>query len=207
MDVRNIYCVGRNYLKHAEELGNKAPESPMLFSKPTHAFAHGAKKTLHFPADRGAVHYEAELVIRFKSEWYEGASLDELIDGVAVGIDFTLREEQEKLKALRYPWLLSKGFRDSAAAGPFYSFQKGKWEDTSFELLKNGEVKQQGSPKNMIFHLEELTAFAGKHLGIGQGDLLFTGTPEGVGPAEDGDEFKLTYNGQEAGTFLISMKK
>ncbi|WP_147804492.1 fumarylacetoacetate hydrolase family protein [Alkalicoccus halolimnae] len=205
MDVKNIYCVGRNYQKHAAELGDKVPDEPMLFSKPTHALAHGAQRTLHFPGNRGSVHYEAELVVRFKAEWFEGADLNDLIDGVACGIDFTLREEQEKLKGLRYPWLTAKGFPQSAAVGPFYSFEPGKWEDTEFTLHQNGELKQQGSPKDMMFSLKELAAYAGRNLGLGRGDLLFTGTPEGVGPVSDGDELKLAYNGREAGTFTVHL--
>lgn len=205
MDIRNIYCVGRNYVKHAEELGNSVPDQPMLFSKPTHALAQGDRKTLHFPSDRGSIHYEAELVVRFKADWQEGASLNELIDGAAVGIDFTLREEQEKLKQKRHPWLLAKGFPYSAAVGPFYSFEEDEWKNTEFTFTQNGIVRQQGTPKNMIFSLKQITAFAGKHLGLGSGDILFTGTPEGVGPVADGDELKLTYNGREAGTFFVKI--
>lgn len=205
MDVKNIYCVGRNYREHAKELGNKVGTEPMLFSKPTHAFVYGETAVLELPEDE-LIHYEAELVVTVKKEWEPGIPLGELLENVAVGIDFTLRDKQEALKEKRHPWLLAKGFPNSAAVGPFIPFQEDAWEDITFSLQQNGVEKQAGSPKEMIFSLRELVDFTGKHIGLGAGDLLFTGTPAGVGPAADGDELKLTMNQQHAGTFHLQIR-
>ncbi|MFC4737707.1 fumarylacetoacetate hydrolase family protein [Bacillus daqingensis] len=203
MDIRNIYCVGRNYADHAKELGNEVPDAPMLFMKPTHALAHGADKTLDLPEDAGEVHYETELVVLFKDTYSPDKSLQEMIGQTAVGIDFTLRDRQEKLKQKRHPWLAAKGFKYSAAVGPFFPFDEKQWQHTTFRLEKNHEVVQEGSPAQMIFSLRELVDFTGPLLGIGPGDLLYTGTPEGVGKVQKGDELVLFYNNQKAGTFRI----
>lgn len=203
VEIRNIYCVGRNYADHAKELGNDIPEAPMLFMKPTHALVHGAKKTLDLPADAGELHYETELVVLFKEAYSPEKTLQEMIGQAAVGIDFTLRDRQEKLKQKRHPWLTAKGFKYSAAVGPFFPFDEKQWQTTAFRMEKNGEIVQEGSPGQMIFSLRELVDFTGPLLGIGPGDLLYTGTPEGVGKVEKGDKLALYYNNQKAGTFWI----
>ncbi|SDO10671.1 fumarylacetoacetate hydrolase family protein [Alkalicoccus daliensis] len=205
MDIKNIYCVGRNYSAHAKELGNQVPEEPMFFSKPSHSFVQGDNKKLSFPKDAGAIHYEVELVIVIKKEWEKGISLSDLIEKTALGIDFTLRDKQEEMKQKRYPWLISKGFPNSAAVGSYSPFSEKDWEDIRFSLYQNGVKKQEGSPSQMIFPLRELVDFTGEHFGLGPGDLIFTGTPEGVGPVKDGDELSLIFNKKEAGTFKIML--
>lgn len=204
MDIKNIYCVGRNYSEHAKELGDKVPDEPMLFSKPTHALSQGKEQHLQFPGHAGAIHYEAELVILIKDYWKKDILLEDLIESFTVGIDFTMREKQEEMKQKRYPWLIAKGFPNSAAVGPFYPFKEDTWEDIEFSLYQNSTMKQNGTPKKMIFPLRELVDFTGEHLGLGPGDLLFTGTPEGVGPVADGDELKITLNGEEVS--IINLK-
>lgn len=207
MELKNIYCVGRNYSEHAKELGDQVPEEPMLFCKPTHAFIQGEREKVTFSGNAGAIHYEAELVVSIKKTWEKGIPLNELIDKAAVGIDFTMREKQEEMKQKRYPWLISKGFPHSAALGPFFPFEEEKWEDIVFTLHQNDRKKQEGTPKQMIFPLRELVDFTGEHLGLGPGDLLFTGTPEGVGAVNDGDELQLACNGQKAGVFQVFLQK
>ena len=120
--IRNIYCVGRNYALHAKELGNDVPEQPMIFSKPTHAL-HPAKGKLQLPGGIGEIHHELELVVRIAAPYEQGKPLTELIDGVALGIDWTARDVQNELKEKRHPWLLAKGFKGSAVLSDFAAFK------------------------------------------------------------------------------------
>ncbi|TYP69581.1 fumarylacetoacetate hydrolase family protein [Paenibacillus methanolicus] len=200
--IRNIYCVGRNYALHAKELGNDVPGEPMIFGKPTHAL-NPAEGTLVLPAGIGEIHHEVELVVRIASDYAPGKPLSELIDGVALGIDWTARDVQSALKEKRHPWLLAKGFKGSATLSAFRPFEGEQFASLTFSLVKNGETIQQGSPADMIFPLRQLVDFIGSRFGLGAGDLIYTGTPAGVGPVADGDtlEMKLAAPGQADETF------
>ncbi|WP_132371494.1 fumarylacetoacetate hydrolase family protein [Melghiribacillus thermohalophilus] len=189
--IRNIYCVGRNYARHARELGNDVPKRPMIFSKPTHAL-HPATGELKLSQNLGEVHHEVELVVRIGQAYEEGISAENIIDGVAIGIDLTSRSIQSDLKAKGHPWLLAKGFRGSAILGRFRPF-KGldHFHQLQFELHKNGVVVQQGNPVHMIFPLEKLIQYIGGHFGLDKGDIIFTGTPEGVGPVSSRDVIEM----------------
>lgn len=198
-DIRNIYCVGRNYALHAQELGNAVPEEPIIFSKPTHAL-HASSGKLALPGTIGDIHYEVELVVRIGAAYKSGMSVEELVDGVAVGIDLTARDVQSTLKEKRQPWLLAKGFPGSAVLGPFQPFAgSAAFDEIAFSLVKNDEAVQSGSPRDMIFSLQQLVDFIGPRLGLGAGDVIYTGTPAGVGPLADGDtlEMKLLADGKE----------
>ena len=198
-DIRNIYCVGRNYALHAKELGNDVPEEPMIFSKPTHAL-HPASGKLALPGDIGEIHYELELVVRIGTSYKPGMTVSELVDGVALGIDLTARDVQSQLKEKRHPWLLAKGFIGSAVLGPFRAFEgEEAFGALTFSLVKNEQIAQSGSPRDMIFSLQQLIDFIGTRMGLGAGDVIYTGTPAGVGPLADGDtlEMKLSAEGKE----------
>lgn len=189
--VRNIYCVGRNYALHAKELGNEVPEEPMIFSKPTHAL-HSAVGKLALPGSIGEIHYELEVVVRVGASYRPGMKVDELIDGIALGLDLTARDVQSKLKEKRHPWLLAKGFIGSAVLTEFTPFGGEDWfEALNFSLVKNDETVQQGCPKDMIFPLQQLVDFIGSNLGLAAGDIIYTGTPAGVGPLKGGDTLEL----------------
>ncbi|REE86450.1 2-keto-4-pentenoate hydratase/2-oxohepta-3-ene-1,7-dioic acid hydratase in catechol pathway [Paenibacillus taihuensis] len=197
--IRNIYCVGRNYALHAKELGNDVPEEPMIFSKPTHAL-HPATGKLALPSSIGEIHYEVEVVVRIGASYRPGMKVDELIDGIALGIDLTARDVQSKLKEKRHPWLLAKGFVGSAVLTAFTEFRGAdEFEALNFSLIKNDETVQQGCPKDMIFPLQQLIDFIGSNMGLGAGDIIYTGTPAGVGPLADGDtlELRLVSGGSE----------
>ncbi|MBM7568406.1 fumarylacetoacetate hydrolase family protein [Paenibacillus sacheonensis] len=198
-EIRNIYCVGRNYALHAKELGNDVPEEPMIFSKPTHAL-HPASGKLALPGSIGEIHYELEIVARIGKTYKAGMTVDELVDGIALGIDLTARDVQSQLKEKRHPWLLAKGFVGSAVLGPFQPFGgEAAFGEIVFSLLKNDETVQSGSPRDMIFSLQQLIDFIGTRMGLGAGDIIYTGTPAGVGPLADGDalELKLAAGGKE----------
>ncbi|BBH24461.1 fumarylacetoacetate hydrolase [Paenibacillus baekrokdamisoli] len=198
--IRNIYCVGRNYAQHAKEMGNDVPEQPMIFSKPTHAL-HASEGTLRMPGDIGEIHHELELVVRIAATYEQGKPLTELVDGIALGIDWTARDVQNVLKEKRHPWLLAKGFKGAAVLSDFAAFQgKEQFEQLQFSLRRNGQVVQNGSPKDMIFSLEQLVDYIGTQFGLGAGDIIYTGTPAGVGAVKHGDVIELIWDTPVEGT-------
>jgi fumarylpyruvate hydrolase len=204
--IRNIYCVGRNYRLHAAELGNDVPEFPMLFGKPTHALAAANGQELELPGSRGELHYEAELVIRIARPYEPGLTLEEMVDRIALGIDFTLRDVQSELKKKGHPWLLAKGFRNSAVLTEFRPFPGlAACHATDFSLQKNGEEVQRGNIRDVIFDLMTIIRYTHEHFGVGEGDVIYTGTPAGVGPVADGDRFALLWGDETWGRFTAKL--
>ncbi|NMO95396.1 fumarylacetoacetate hydrolase family protein [Paenibacillus lemnae] len=202
--VRNVYCVGRNYRLHAAELGNAVPEEPMIFLKPTHAVALMDGSRLALPQDRGSLHFEGEIVIRIAKSYEAGMSVDELVDAMSLGIDFTLRDVQSVIKEKGHPWTAAKGFKNAAPLAPWIPFPGNKAvKETPFTVLKNGSQVQWGKASDMIFSLQEIVDYVGRHYGLAEGDIIFTGTPEGVGPAEAGDNFELFWNEKSMGSCMI----
>jgi fumarylpyruvate hydrolase len=205
--IRNVYCVGRNYRLHAAELGNAVPESPMIFMKPTHAAVPMDGGTIHLPASFGTVHYEVELVIRVGRAFEPGMKAEVLIDGFALGIDFKLRDLQDELKKKQHPWLKAKGFRASA---PVTSFQEisglHHLFEKEFSLKVNGQEKQRGHVSDMIFDFQTLVDAIGGHYGLGQGDVIFTGTPAGVGQIMDNDIIDVYWGESLLGSAKIELK-
>lgn len=186
-----IICIGRNYADHAKELHNAVPEEPVVFMKPPTALLVN-NKPLYYPEFTRDLHYELELVIKiakngrhvqpeFAANYYRE---------VALGIDFTARDLQSKLKKAGKPWELAKGFDGSAAISPFVSVDRLNRSAMAFELLKNGDVVQHGNSKDMLFPIEDLIVFVSKYMKLQMGDLLFTGTPAGVGPVAIGDHLE-----------------
>ena len=203
-DIRNIFCVGRNYAEHAKELNNDVPTSPFLFTKPTHALAVADGGTIRLPKDSGSIHYEAELVLHISKPYEKGIRVDDIVDLMALGIDFTLRDIQSELKKKGHPWLRAKGFKNSAVLTRFIDFPGfAACKETDFVLLKNGDEAQHGNISDMIFDLQTLIDFTGEHFGLDEGDVIYTGTPSGVGPASSGDHFTLKWGQEELGTFTI----
>jgi 2-keto-4-pentenoate hydratase/2-oxohepta-3-ene-1,7-dioic acid hydratase in catechol pathway len=205
--IRNIYCVGRNYAQHAAELGNAMPEKPMIFLKPTHSLVNMKGQAVKLPSDSGEVHYEAELVLRIGQDYRPGIRVDELADAMALGIDFTLRDVQDEVKKKGLPWFPSKGFLNSAAITdltPFPGFEAV--QRMEFMLRKNGQEVQRGKAGDMIFNLQVIVDFIGTLYGLGQGDIIYTGTPAGVGPVKDGDRLELLWGGESAGEITVKME-
>jgi 2-keto-4-pentenoate hydratase/2-oxohepta-3-ene-1,7-dioic acid hydratase in catechol pathway len=187
--ARTVYCLGRNFAQHAKELGNAVPSSPIVFLKPTASLCRtGWKITL--PPDVGRVDHEVELVVALAGG---GKHIDpekalDFVAGYAVGIDVTARDLQKQAKDNGLPWALSKGFdtfaplsdfipRSEAGAGPF-----------EFSLKVNGELKQAGSSKDMVFTVADTISYLSRAFTLNTGDLIFMGTPEGVGPLRSGDQ-------------------
>lgn len=193
-----IFCVGRNYRDHALELNNPVPENPLIFCKPTTALLmdNGDFTLPDFSSD---IHYEGEIVIRIskngKSIAKETAS--SYYDKVAFGIDFTARDLQSKLKAKGHPWEIAKGFDQSAALSRFISINTNLQDPILFETHKNGEIVQSGNTHDMIFSYEEIIVYLSKFFTLNEGDIIFTGTPAGVGKVSPGDVLEGYIDGRK----------
>ncbi len=203
-NVNNIYCVGRNYAAHAKELQNEVPTSPMLFSKPTHALVEAAGQKVSLPGNRGSIHFETEIVIRIGKPYEQGIKVEDIIDSFTIGIDFTLRDVQSELKKKGHPWLLAKGFPNSAIVSKFIPFPGiEEIKKVDFSLIKNEEKVQRGNIKNMLFDLQTIIDFTALNFGLGEGDLIYTGTPEGVDPVNDNDHLTLLWGNSILGECFI----
>lgn len=187
-----IFCIGRNYVNHAKELGNAIPSEPIIFMKPSTALLINNKPFFH-PDFSENIHYECELVIKIGKN---GKCINEkfassYISEIGLGIDFTARDIQEKLKAKGHPWEIAKGFNGSAVIGNFSPIKNfDNINDINFYLLKNGKKVQVGNSKDMIFNLSKLIVHISKYFLIHQGDYIYTGTPAGVGKIEIGDKLE-----------------
>jgi fumarylpyruvate hydrolase len=205
-EIKNIFCIGRNYANHALELGNAIPTSPILFSKPTYSLVKADGSKILFPGDRGEIHHELEIVIHIGKEVTADFQVEDVVDKVALGIDFTLRDEQSKLKAKGHPWLKAKGFKNSAIITDFWDFPGIEaCKAVDFSLLRNGNVVQLGNIKDMMFDFKQIIEQCNYYFGLTKGDVIYTGTPEGVGPIQHGDDFKLMWNDEEKGSFTVQM--
>ncbi len=191
-----IVCVGRNYALHAQELGNAVPTEPVIFLKPETALL-PAGEAAPIPAFTNDLHYECELVIRIGKEAKNVSEQDAdgHIDAITLGIDFTARDLQDELKKKSLPWERAKAFDGSAAVGDFLpAGDFANLQDLNFTLAKNGEMVQQGHTGDMIFSIAALVSYVSRYFTLLPGDLLFTGTPAGVGPVKAGDMLEGTLN-------------
>lgn len=205
--IKNIYCIGRNYVEHVYELGNVVPEEPVVFSKPTHSVVRANGGIIKLPNSRGEIHYEAELVLKIGTDYRPHITIDEIISEMTVGLDLTLRDEQTKLKDRSHPWLLSKGFPGSAVLGKFIAFPGEQvCKETDFTLFINNQRVQTGDINKMIFPLQLIIDFIGENLGLKKGDIIFTGTPEGVGPLQHGDALMIKWGEKELGTAQVDFQ-
>lgn len=206
IDIKNVYCIGRNYSEHVKELKNELAETPLIFSKPTHSVVIANENKIKLPKGRGEIHHELELVLEMDQDYDPNLSVDELIYTMYVGLDLTLRDLQTELKEKELPWLLSKGFVNSAILSKPFRFPGLKEVlKTPFSLDVNGEIVQQGKMEEMIFELEDLLKYLHEHIGLKKGDIIFTGTPKGVGPLKNGDKLQLIYDDQIYGLCTIEI--
>lgn len=206
-DIRNIYCIGRNYRLHALELGNQVPDSPMVFTKPTHALAPMNGNVVQLPSGVGEVHFELEIVLRIDRDYEPGIEADELIGGMALGLDLTLRDVQSKIKAKGEPWLPAKGFKGAAPLGDWFEYPgQAALAQTEFKLIRSGQEAQRGNAGDMIFGISELIRFIGTNYGLGAGDIIYTGTPAGVAALQEGDTMEAYWAGEQAGSCTVTFK-
>ena len=194
-----IICIGRNYLDHAKELGNKIPTSPLFFLKPDTAIQPKGHP-FFIPDFSNNIHFEVELVVKISKN---GKNIDEKFahkyyDEIGIGIDFTARDIQEDCKKNGLPWEKAKGFDGSAQiSNEFINKKSLKLEDIHFSLNLNNSLMQKGNSKNMIFSFDQIISYISKYYTLRAGDLIYTGTPSGVGKVEIGDSLSCFINGIE----------
>lgn len=182
-----IICIGRNYREHAEELGNEVPEKPVIFMKPDTALLKG--RDFYIPEFSQDIHYELEVVLKISrnGKYILKENASQYYHEIGLGIDFTARDLQSELKSKGLPWELAKGFDGSAAVSSFYSKSEFNLENLSFSLQKNKTVVQSGNTREMMFSFDEIIAFVSRFFTLRTGDLIFTGTPKGVGKIAEND--------------------
>ncbi len=186
-----ILCVGRNYSEHAKELGNAVPENPVIFSKPDTALLKNGEPFYH-PDFSNDIHHEVELVIKISKmgKKIQPKFARNYFNEIGLGIDFTARDTQSKLKEKGLPWELAKAFDGSAPIGDFINVEGKDLTNINFSLKKNGEVVQQGNTSQMIFPFEEIVSFVSQYFTLKVGDLIYTGTPAGVSKINIGDKLE-----------------
>jgi 2-keto-4-pentenoate hydratase/2-oxohepta-3-ene-1,7-dioic acid hydratase in catechol pathway len=188
-----IICVGRNYAEHAQELQNEVPRDPVLFLKPETAIIL-PRNPFFIPDFSEDVHYEAELVVRINrlGKHIPREFARKYYDQITVGIDFTARDLQAKLKEKGLPWEKAKAFDGSAAVGRFVKLEAlPDQQHIEFSLKQNGETRQEGNSAMMLFDIDQLIAYISTFFTLKIGDLIFTGTPAGVGKVVQNDRLEV----------------
>lgn len=182
-----IICLGKNYPDHIQEMNESAPEKPVLFLKPPSALHEIAKNDrIPLPWERGTIHHECEIVFKLYKK---------NIIALSLGLDLTLRDLQKDLKAKGHPWEISKTFKNSAIVAPFKGVKdfEGNWEETPFSLRVNGELRQESSLSKAKLSANEIIHYVDKYFPILDGDIIFSGTPAGIGPLTPGDRIELSF--------------
>lgn len=193
-----IFAVGRNYADHAKELGNSVPTEPIIFMKPETAVLKN-NAPFYYPNFSQNIHFEVELLIKISKE---GKNIElrfahKYFNELGIGIDFTARDLQDLAKAKGLPWDLAKGFNGSAPMSNFLPISKiENLKDIDFSIALNGVEKQHGNSSQMIFDFSHLVSYISKFITLKKGDVIFTGTPAGVGPVAVGDVLEA-YLGKE----------
>jgi len=201
-----IICIGRNYAKHIEELQNEKPENPVIFLKPDSAIL-AKKQPFFIPPFSNDIHYEVEVLVKINKvgKYIEEKFAHKYYDEIGLGIDFTARDIQNDCKAKGLPWEKAKGFDGSAVIGKFYDKNElGDLTNLKFHLLKNGELVQDGNTNAMLWKIDELIAYVSQFFTLKKGDVIFTGTPAGVGKVSENDVLVGTIATNEA--FSIKIK-
>jgi 2-keto-4-pentenoate hydratase/2-oxohepta-3-ene-1,7-dioic acid hydratase in catechol pathway len=202
-----IICVGRNYVDHIKELSNEKPTSPVVFIKPDTAYLENGKD-FFYPKFSNDVHYEVELVFRISKigKNIEARFAHKYIDAIGLGIDFTARDVQSELKTKGLPWEKAKAFDSSAFVSPLRSINNVEEflnQDICFSLSKNSEFVQNGNSNLMIWGIAELIQDISQYFTLKTGDLIFTGTPSGVGPVKIGDKLEGFLSNEKVFELLI----
>jgi 2-keto-4-pentenoate hydratase/2-oxohepta-3-ene-1,7-dioic acid hydratase in catechol pathway len=188
-----IVCIGKNYLDHAKELGDAVPEMPVLFLKPPgvskQVAAIGDSIPVTLPTGRGSIHHECEIVVRLNAA--------KEIDAVTLGLDLTLRDLQAQLKKNGHPWEVSKVFDGSAIIGPWIPLAKFQdYLNQEFSFSIDGKIRQKGKGSEMRLLPLECLRYASEYFPLYEGDVIFTGTPAGVGPIQAGETSELRWNSE-----------
>ena len=199
-----ILCIGRNYAAHAEELGNEVPSEPLVFLKPSSALVDSGG-AVRLPPQSGDVHHELELVAVIGTGGKDIARADALshVAAYALGLDLTARDVQSRAKAKGHPWSVAKGFDTFAPLGPLAdAAEVGDPQALEIALTVDGETRQRGTTDRMLFPVAELVAYLSGVFTLEPGDLVYTGTPEGVGPLAAGQTLRCTGTNRRTGAAL-----
>jgi acylpyruvate hydrolase len=191
-----IICIGRNYALHAKEMKADLPAEPVFFMKPDTALL--KEKVFYMPDFTKDLHHEIELVVKISKagKHIDAQFAHKYYDEIGLGIDFTARDLQADCKKNGLPWEKAKSFDSSAPIGKFVSAKKLNLADTRFWLTVNGEKKQDGNSKDLIFSFDNIISYVSRFVSLKVGDLIYTGTPEGVGPVKIGDELEGFVEGE-----------
>jgi len=194
-----LICIGRNYVDHIEELKNERPDEPVVFIKPDSAIL-PKEQDFYIPEFSNDVHYEVEVLVKIKKVGKHIAKefAHKYYDEVGLGIDFTARDLQSKLKAKGLPWEKAKGFDGAAVVGNWVSKKKFQdMDNLSFSLAKNGEMVQVGNTSLMLWKIDEIIAYVSTYFMLKKGDIIFTGTPAGVAKVSPNDYLVGTLEGEQ----------
>jgi 2-keto-4-pentenoate hydratase/2-oxohepta-3-ene-1,7-dioic acid hydratase in catechol pathway len=186
-----IIAIGRNYAEHIKELQNERPDEPVVFLKPDTALLKD-NAPFYYPDFSKDIHHEVEILLRINKE---GKNIDpafahKYYDEIGIGIDFTARDLQQKCKTKGLPWEIAKAFNGSAPVSAFVPKAGYNLSDLDFSLRINGEIRQQGNTKLMLFNFDTIIAYVSRFFTLKTGDIVFTGTPQGVGPVQVGDRLE-----------------
>jgi 2-keto-4-pentenoate hydratase/2-oxohepta-3-ene-1,7-dioic acid hydratase in catechol pathway len=187
-----FFCIGRNYAEHARELGNAVPDEPVIFMKPKSAL-HPLSHPFYYPAFTNELHYETEMVVRIckNGKAVQEKDASRYYDAISVGLDFTARDLQAELKSKGLPWEKAKAWDGSAVIGPWHPIEEGfTGKNIRFSLKKNGEFVQRGNTDDMIHGFNKIVSHISQFFSLNIGDVIFTGTPAGVGECTVGDELE-----------------
>ncbi len=191
-----IVCLGKNYSDHIQEMKEAAPEMPVIFLKPPSVLKEiKNNSSIVLPWERGVIHHELEIVFKLYKK---------NIIGLGVGLDLTLRETQKKLKEMGHPWEISKVFKNSALVTPIYGVKDfTNWQETAFTLKVNGEIRQSSTMSKALVKPDDIILYIDKYLPLCDGDLIFTGTPAGVGPLKPNDQVEMSFGPINANFRLV----
>ncbi len=186
-----IIAIGRNYAEHIKELQNERPDEPVVFLKPDTALLRD-NAPFYYPDFSRDIHHEVEILLRISKE---GKNIDpafahKYYEEIGIGIDFTARDLQQKCKTKGLPWEIAKAFNGSAPVSAFVPKAGYNLSDLDFSLRINGEIRQQGNTKLMLFTFDTIIAYVSRFFTLKTGDIVFTGTPQGVGPVQVGDRLE-----------------
>lgn len=186
-----IIAIGRNYAAHIAELNNEKPSQPVVFMKPDTAILRN-NAPFYYPEFSKDIHFEVEVLIKINREgkYIDQKFAHKYYEEIGIGIDFTARDLQSKCKEKGLPWEIAKAFNGSAPISEFVSKEGHDLSNLNFSLKQNGELKQQGNTSLMLFPFDEIVAYVSKYFTLKKGDIIFTGTPAGVGPIAIGDKLE-----------------
>lgn len=200
-----IICIGRNYVKHIEELKNERPDSPVIFLKPDSAVLL-PRNPFVIPPFSADVHYEVEVIVKINKvgKFIDQKFAHKYYDEISLGIDFTARDLQDQLRSKGLPWEKAKAFDGSAVIGEFFPKENFDLLNLGFQLYKNDVLVQNGNTRQMLWKIDEIIAYVSQYFTLKKGDIIFTGTPEGVGRVDPDDVLVGKFG--EVSVFKVNVK-